>query len=65
VKRSTVPIDSIKPHPRNYRGHPSTQVDAIRHSLDQFGQYRDVVVSSDGCIIAGHGVWLWQKAEGA
>jgi len=65
VKRSTVPIDSIKPHPRNYRRHPSAQVDAIRQSLDAFGQYRDVVVSSDGVILAGHGVWLARKAQGA
>jgi hypothetical protein len=64
VKRSTVPIDSIKPHPRNYRGHPDAQVQAIRHSLDQFGQYRPVVVSSDGVILAGHGVWLARKAQG-
>ncbi len=65
MKRSTVPIDSIKPHPRNYRRHPSAQVDAIRQSLDAFGQYRDVVVSSDGVILAGHGVWLARKAQGA
>ena len=60
-----VPIDSIQPHPRNYRAHPGAQVDAIRHSLDQFGQYRPVVVSSDGVILAGHGVWLAQKSSGA
>jgi len=60
-----VPIDSIAAHPKNYRGHPDAQVDAIRHSLDQFGQYRPVVVSSDGVILAGHGVWLAQKATGA
>ena len=60
-----VPIDSISAHPKNYRGHPDAQVDAIRHSLDQFGQYRPVVVSSDGVILAGHGVWLAQKATGA
>ena len=65
MKRFTVPIDSIRPHPKNYRGHPDAQVDAIRHSLDQFGQYRPVVVSSDGVILAGHGVWLAQKATGA
>jgi hypothetical protein len=40
-------------------------VDAIRQSLDAFGQYRDVVVSSDGVILAGHGIWLAQKSAGA
>ena len=65
MRIETVAIDSLAGNPKNYRGHPDAQVDAIRHSLDQFGQYRPVVVSSDGVILAGHGVWLAQKATGA
>ncbi len=59
-----VPIDSIKPHPRNYRGHPVEQVEHIRASLRQYGQYRPIVVSSDGYILAGEGVWTACNAEG-
>ena len=59
-----VPIDSIKPHPRNYRGHPSEQIEHIRASLRQYGQYRPIVVSRDGYILAGEGVWTGCKAEG-
>ena len=59
-----VPIGSIKPHPRNYRGHPAEQVEHIRASLRQYGQYRPIVVSSDGYILAGEGVWTACNAEG-
>jgi hypothetical protein len=59
-----VPIDSISPHPRNYRGHPAEQIEQIRASVLQFGQYREVVTSSDSVILCGHGVWEALKAEG-
>ena len=61
----TVAIDSLTPHPRNYRGHPDAQVAEIGKSLDAYGQYKPVVVSSDGVILAGHGVWTARKAQGA
>ncbi len=60
----TVPIDSIRPHPRNYRGHPAEQIEHIRASLRQYGQYRPIVVSRDGYILAGEGVWTACTAEG-
>lgn len=59
-----VPIDSISPHPRNYRGHPPEQIEQIRASVRQFGQYREVVTSSDSVILCGQGVWEALKAEG-
>ena len=60
----TVSIDSLTAHPRNYRGHPDAQVAEIGKSLDAFGQYKPVVVSSDGVILAGHGVWMAAQAAG-
>jgi hypothetical protein len=60
----TVPIDSIRPHPRNYRKHPDEQLEHIRASLRQYGQYRPVVTSSDSYILCGEGVWTGCKAEG-
>lgn len=60
----SVGIDELRPHPRNYRSHPPEQVEHIRASIRQFGQYRAIVVSSDNVILCGHGVWEACKAEG-
>lgn len=46
----------LLPHPQNYRTHPDDQRDHIRASLREHGFYRNVVVASDGTILAGHGV---------
>ena len=52
----TVQIKELKPHPRNYRTHPDAQVAHIGRSLEQHGQYRNVVIAKDSTILAGHGV---------
>lgn len=51
-----VPIDSIHPHPRNYKSHPPEQVRQIAASIREHGVYRPVVVARDGTLLAGHGV---------
>lgn len=43
-------------HPRNYRAHPPEQIKQIAKSLADFGQYKNIVVTPDGMVIAGHGV---------
>lgn len=43
-------------HPRNYRGHPEDQRQHLCRSLEEHGQYRNVVIAQDGTILAGHGV---------
>jgi len=53
-----VAIADLKPHPRNYKSHPEDQLAHIKESLRIHGQYRNVAVSSDGYILAGHGVVL-------
>lgn len=50
-------------HPRNYRNHPSKQIDHLSRSLSYRGQRLPIVVLPDeegdgGTIIAGHGVFL-------
>lgn len=52
----TVPIESLKPHPRNYREHPDDQLTHLQASLKQFGFYRNIVIAKDGTILAGHGI---------
>jgi hypothetical protein len=49
-------LDSLKPHPRNYREHPEGQRAHLVASLQEHGVYRNVVVAEDGTILAGHGV---------
>lgn len=53
---TSVAPETLVEHPRNYRGHPYDQVAHLKESLSSFGVYRNVVVSSDGVILAGHGV---------
>jgi hypothetical protein len=49
-------LRDLRPHPENYRSHPPDQLDHIKHSLTELGQYKNVVVKPDGTILAGHGV---------
>jgi len=49
-------VDKLTSHPRNYREHPTDQLDHIKQSLTQFGFYRNVVSTKGNVILAGHGV---------
>ena len=51
-----VALDSLTPHPRNYRSHPPDQLLHIKESIEVNGFYRNIVVARDGTILAGHGV---------
>ncbi len=51
-----VALADLKPHPRNYNGHPADQLAHIAKSIDQNGVYRNLVISRDDFILAGHGV---------
>lgn len=59
-----VPIEQLKPHPRNYRSHPADQVAHIKESLRRNGFYRNVVAAKDLTILAGHGVVVAAKELG-
>ena len=66
-----VPIDSVAPHPENYRDH---DVGAISESLSRFGQTKPIIVQRivvggmiplmNGYIVAGSGTWKAAKALG-
>lgn len=64
LKTESIPLDDLKPHPRNYRGHPDDELDQIVASLAAHGFYRPVVTASDLTILAGHGVVLAAKKMG-
>lgn len=62
LKGLAVPIDSLKPDPRNARLHPERNLEALRNSLRYYGQRKPIVVRKDDSrIIAGNG--LWQAAK--
>ncbi len=46
----------LRPHPKNYRNHKQDQLDHLKKSIEEHGFYKNVVVSEDGFILAGHGV---------
>lgn len=56
MKTTTAPVDSLKPHPRNYRSHPEDQLAHVEQSLRDNGVYRPVIVAKDDTILAGHGL---------
>lgn len=59
-----VPIDDLKPHPRNYQKHPADQLKHIQASITAHGYYRNIVVARDNTILAGHGVVEASRAMG-
>jgi len=60
----TRPLDSLHPHPLNYRRHGPEQLEVLRRSLRDHGLQKPVVVTSDGTILAGHGLVEAAQAEG-
>ena len=55
-KIEQVNIDLVKPHPRNYKNHPADQLEHLKQSIKDHGIYRNIIVSVDNVILAGHGV---------
>lgn len=51
-----VVLDTLRPHPRNYQTHPDDELEHIMASIRESGVYRNIVISSDDYICAGHGV---------
>lgn len=49
-----VPIDRLRPHPKNPRIHPESAIDKIERSIREFGWTNPILVSTDGYILAGH-----------
>ena len=61
----SVPIDSVVPDPENARRHGRRNMEAIKQSLERFGQRLPIVVQKQGRVIrAGNGRWLGAKELG-
>src|SRR3984893_16557963 len=50
-----IPINSLKPYPRNARCHSKAQIKQIAASIERFGFVNPVLTADDGEIVAGHG----------
>ena len=48
-------IKDLTLDPKNARTHSQRNLDAITHSLQQFGQRKPIVVTSQGVVLAGNG----------
>ena len=51
-----VAIDSLLDHPRNYNEHDAEQIADLEQSLRNDGQFKNIVISTDNYILAGHGL---------
>lgn len=56
METEAVRLEELKPHSRNYNRHPESQLKVLRESLKRHGVYRNIVVTRDLTILAGHGV---------
>src|ERR1700738_777482 len=59
-----VPIDQLKPDPRNARVHSRKQIRQIARSIESFGFNVPVLVGANLNVIAGHGRVLAPKHLG-
>ena len=51
-------INLLKSHPKNYKEHPKDQLQHLCKSIEENGIYRNVIISKDKTILAGHGIVL-------
>ena len=50
-----IDIKNIKPHPKNPRIHPESEIRKLGESIKEFGWTNPILLSKDGYILAGHG----------
>ena len=58
------PIDKLREDPLNVRLHPEYNIEAIKKSLQEFGQHSALVCREDGTVIVGNGRLKAMKALG-
>jgi hypothetical protein len=57
LKLEMVKLESISPHPKNSREHSQDNLEAIKRSLQKFGQVTPLVVGRMNFILKGCGTW--------
>ena len=62
LKPLAVPVNSVRPDPRNARAHDERNINTISKSLEIYGQRKPVICNSKTKIIqAGNGLWTAAK----
>lgn len=56
MKIETLNITDVKPLENNPRFHPEKQLGELARSIEQFGQYRPIVIDENDTILAGNGL---------
>src|SRR5436190_1315380 len=64
LRSLAVPITSLIPDPANARKHDTKNLEAIKSSLERFGQQRPIVARLDGTVIAGNGTFAAAQSLG-
>lgn len=64
MKIEQVPIESVKPYPKNNRLHSEVQIDMIARSISEFGFNQPLVIDEKNEILVGHGRLLAAKKLG-
>ena len=59
-----IPLDKIMTDPNNARKHDSKNLDAIKGSLQKFGQQKPIVVDEKNIVLAGNGTLAAARALG-
>ena len=62
-ERKEVSISALKTPEKNTRIHPEKQIKEIRRSLQKWGQYKNVVIDENYCVLAGNGLVEAMRAE--
>ncbi len=60
----TLKITDLTPDPANARKHSPRNLDAIKSSLQRFGQQKPIVIDSRGIVRAGNGTLMAAKSLG-
>ncbi len=55
MKTEVRKISELIPDQRNVRLHDEQNLEAVRKSLERFGQQKPIVISPDGVVVAGNG----------
>lgn len=58
LQTEIVPITDVRPLEPNPRRHPEKQIVELMKSVEQFGQYRPLVIDGTGEVLAGNGLLL-------